>query len=152
MNRTLTILLAVCLVLGLGSAEAGQRDRNSHKAPPKGKRTEMPETWTTARYDHFPTMSYTSGRVQQNGLRGWKVGDIELILKKDTVIMMDGSRVEGLQSGRDVVVMGSLMGNTMVVWSARILPHDYSDPTPSTTFTREPGPNPNVGVLKGLVE
>ena len=152
MKRTIITLLALVLAFGLATAEAGQKDKRTRKAPPEGKRTEMPETWSTARYDEYPTMSYIAGTLDREGWQGWRVDGVDLVLKDDCTIRMEGEESAILQEGRRAIVMGSRVGDTMVAWSIRIMGMDYSSPTPSPFFRREPGANPNVGVLKGRVE
>jgi hypothetical protein len=151
MKRTIIITLALVLAFGLATAEAGQRDKKTRKAPKKGERTEMPETWGAARYNEFPTMSYMAGMLNREGWHGWSLDGVSLILKDDCTIMTE----EGdgmLQEGRKAIVMGSRVGDTMVAWSVRVMGMDYSSPTPEPYVVREPGPNPNVGVLKGRAE
>jgi hypothetical protein len=151
MKRTIIIALALVLVFGLATAEAGQRDKKGRKAPKKGQRTEMPDTWTQVRYDEFPTMSYKAGLLTREGWHGWSIDGVSLTLRENCTIMNDED--DGfLQEGRKAIVMGSRVGDTMVAWSVRVMGMDYSSPTPSPYFRREPGPNPNVGVLKGRVE
>jgi hypothetical protein len=151
MKRTIIFTLALVLVFGLATAEAGQRDKKSRKAPKKGERTEMPDNWGQARYDEFPTMSYMVGMLNREGWHGWSLDGVSLVLKDDCTIMTE----EGdgfLQEGRKAIVMGSRVGDTMVAWSVRVMGMDYSSPTPELYVVREPGPNPNVGVLKGRAE
>ena len=108
MKRIITTALVLVLAFGLATAEAGERDKKTRKAPKKGKRTEMPDTWTTARYDEFPTMSYMAGTLTREGWHGWSLDGVNLVLKEDTTIM--NSEDEGmLREGRKVVVMGSRM-------------------------------------------
>jgi hypothetical protein len=152
MKRTIIIALALVLVFGLATAEAGQRDKKSRKASKKGQRTEMPDNWSQVRYDQFPTMSYLAGMLNRDGWHGWSLDGVSLVLKDDCTITVDGQSDGFLQEGRKAIVMGSRTGDTMVAWSVRVMGMDYSDPTPSPYFRREPGPNPNVGVLKGRVE
>jgi hypothetical protein len=152
MKRIIITTLALVLVFGLATAEAGQKKKVTRKSPPRGSRTEKTEEMKKpARYDKMPTMSYVSGRLDQEGLRGWRIGNHSLILKDDCSVM-EGGEAGYLREGKKAIVMGSRVGDTIVAWSVRLVPEDFSSPTPSRHFRREPGPNPNVGVLKGNVE
>ena len=153
MKRIITITAALCLIFGLATAEAGQRDKKTRKAPPKGSRTEMTEeSMGRVEFDEFPTMSYYMGTLNQSGLGTWRVGELDLVLRKDCMISAEGSDAGFLRDGAKALVMGPKAGNTIVAWSIRVMGPDYSDPTPSFHFTLEPGANPNVGVIRGRPE
>lgn len=153
MKRFIITVAVLGLVFGLATADAGQRDKPTRKAPPKGKRTEMPEgSMGRTDFDEFPTMSYYMGTLNQGGMGTWRVGDMDLVVKSDCTISAENEDVGYLRDGSKALVMGPVAGNTIVAWSIRVMGPDYSDPTPSLNFTREPGPNPNVGVLRGRPE
>jgi hypothetical protein len=153
MKRIITIAAALCLVFGLLTAEAGQRDKPTRDAPPKGKRTEMPEGSMDRRdFDEFPTMTYVTGTLNQSGMGTWRVGEMDLVLRDGCTISAENEDVGFLRDGSKALVMGPKAGNTIVAWSVRVMGPDYSDPTPSFHFTREPGSNPNVGVIRGRPE
>ena len=152
MKRIITTLLALVLVFGLATAEAGQKKKVTRKSPPKGSRTEKTEEMKKpARFDRMPTMSYVKGRLDQEGLRGWRIGDYSLVLKDGCSIMADGEEAY-LREGKKAIVMGSRVGDTIVAWSVRMVPEGFSSPTTPPGVRREPGANPNVGVLRGNVE
>lgn len=152
MKRIIITILALVLVFGLATAEAGQKKKVVRKAPPKGSRTEKTEEMKKpARFDRMPTMSYVTGRLQQEGLRGWRIGEYNLTLKEDCSIV-DGGEDSYLREGKKAIVMGSRIGNTIVAWSVRMVAEDFSSPTPESGVRREPGKNPNVGVLRGRAE
>ena len=152
MKRIIITILALVLAFGLATAEAGQKKKVSRKSPPKGSRTEKTEEMKKpARFDRNPTMSYVTGRLDQEGLRGWRIGDYSLALKDGCSIIENGE-ASYLREGKKAIVMGSRVGNTIVAWSVRMVPEDFSSPTPEEGVRREPGANPNVGVLRGSPE
>ena len=153
MKRFIFTAAALCLVIGLATAQAEERNKPTRDAPPKGKRTEMPEgSMDRTEFDEFPTMTYYMGTLNQGGMGTWRVGDMDLVLRDDCTIAAEGSDGGYLRDCAKALVMGPTAGNTIVAWSIRVMGPDYSDPTPSMHFTREPGANPNVGVIRGRPE
>lgn len=121
MERT-TRIIAGCLLAALllagTAAEAGMLDRllkkddGSHQAAP--------------RYDRFPTIHYTVGRLVQSGMDGWKVDDYGLQLTPDCVITgADGEKGE-LIEGTEAIVSGALVNGVFVALRVRILDPSWS--------------------------
>ncbi len=142
-------LAMICLSLALTVMVVTEAEAGRLKKPTKGARTEKTEDeMLPHRFDNFPPMSFMSGILTQNAHSGWKIGETPLYLHSDCVITMDGADEGMLQEGAKAVVMGSRIGGAISAWAIHV-----SQPVYGTAgFNRsselkEPGPNPNVGMI-----
>jgi len=115
MKRTLTILaLLAVAALVTAPAEAGLFKKNKQKAAP-----EQPKTW---RYDRLPTMAFAKGVLRNEGQGQWKLGTLNLQFGADCEVTGE-SGLSDLQPGREAVVMGPQVGNTIVAWRVTMKKH-----------------------------
>jgi len=151
MKRMITTALVLVLAFGLGTAEA--KNKKNRKEPPKGARTEKTEDMKQPRLlGDQHDLAFISGVLNRDGFNGWMLGELSLIMKKDTTIYsMDGE--DGfLQDGATAMVMGSRKGDTIVVWAVRMVGPDIPANEEGYGNVMEPGDNPNVGVYKTIVD
>ncbi len=118
MKRITVILLALVVAVGAvvgPSATAGMFKKD------KPKRTEKPEHMKKPRrFDDGPRMSFHAGELQQGFGNGWQLGDLTLQLAADCLITTNGDEVGALSAGRQAVVMGSRIGDTIVARSVQV--------------------------------
>lgn len=132
MKRTTAVLLALCLLLTTAAtrdveAAWGKKSKNKKMSD---KRTEKPEAMKQSqRFEWLPTMSYQGGRLQSDGFDSWKMGDLSVRLAKDCVIDDGGVEVAELTEGRQAVIMGPRVGDTVIAWRVRVLAPDYQSAT-----------------------
>lgn len=147
-------LAMICLGISLTAMVATEAEAGRIKEPPKDSRTEMPEEMKKPRrFEKLPTMHFMSGVLSRSVHTGWKIGETPLYLHKGCVINVDGDSKGFLEEGRQAVVMGSMVGEAINAWSIYIPKPDYQ----ATRFDRsnllkEPGPNPNVGMILKVVD
>jgi hypothetical protein len=144
-----TICLGLALTVMLTTeAEAG-------KKPSKGTRTEKAEEMKQrARFDNYPAMQFMSGVLTRDAHSGWKIGETPLYVSGKCVITMEGVEEGGwLEEGRNATIMGSKIGEAISAWSIMVSRSEYEsrDFKQSSTL-REPGANPDVGVILKKVD
>lgn len=149
MNRRLVTTTVLCVVAGalvVSDAEAGKR-RDTKKL--SKERTEMPALYTEPHhFDRDPTMSFHRGVLRRDGLAGWRVGDLHLQMRPDGLVLDPDGEQSFLQEGRDVVVMGPRVGDTMVGWNVRLLASESMASVSSTDVVKKPSDvTPDVGEI-----
>ena len=147
MKRILVVLLALVVVAGAvvgPDATAGMFKKD------KSKRTEKPE-WMKKprRYDDLPDMSFYAGKLQQDNWTGWKLGELKLEFARDCLITADGVEVNRFDAGRQAIVMGPRIGDTIVAWSVQISSREPSSlgGYGSDLQVQKSETNPNCGVI-----
>ena len=136
------ILLALLAILAVSVAQdSGAGWFKKNKEPRQEQQVH--------RFDRLPTMSFFSGKMN-NGFSGtWELDGQPLDFAPGcTVISMDEAGEAQLNSGNDVVLMGTKDGGTIVAW--RILVQspnhqrtDQAVENPSVVWSES---NPTVGV------
>lgn len=149
MKRRLVTTVALCLVAGTlvaGDAEAG-RSRSTKKL--SKERTEMPALYTEPHhFDRDPTMSFHRGVLRRDGLAGWRVGELQLQMRPDALVLGPDGEASFLQEGRDVVVMGPRFGGTMVGWNVRLLASESLSSVSGSDVVKKPSDTtPDVGEI-----
>ncbi len=149
MNRRLVTTAVLCLAVGAlvaGDAEAGKR-RDSKKL--SKDRTEMPALYTQPHhFDRDPPMSFHRGVLRRDGLAGWRLGELQLQMRPDALVLGADGQMSSLREGSEAVVMGPRVGNTMVGWNARLLPPESSVSFSTTDVVKKPSDTtPEVGEL-----
>jgi len=138
------IFLGIALTaMVVTEAEAGRKNKSA-----KGPRTEKTEEeMLPHRFDNFPPMSFLGGILSRDAHSGWKIGETPLYLHSDCVITMDGAEEGWLVEGRKAVVMGSRIGGAISAWSIHVSQPSYKTIGFKSEELKEPGPNPNVGLI-----
>lgn len=149
MNRRFVTTAALCLLAGAlvaSDAEAGKR-RDPKKL--SKDRTEMPALYTEPHhFDRDPTMSFHRGVLRRDGLAGWRVGDLHLQMRPDGLVLDPDGQQSFLQEGRDAVVMGPRVGDTMVGWNVRLLGSESMSSASTTDVVKKPSDvTPDVGEI-----
>lgn len=128
MKRTTAILLVICLSLTLAASDdaaAGWFSKNKNKKL-SDKRTEMPEELKEPhRYDAKPTMTFHRGVLNRDSYTGWQVDDVSLQLARGCVVEAADATAAILIEGREAIIMGPRVGDTIVAWRVRLLTADY---------------------------
>ena len=142
-------LATICLVFAMAVMVVADAEAGKIKKPPKGSRTEKPEHMMAPHhFDYQPEMTFVAGVLSKDPQVGWKVGDTPLYLSQECVIYLDGTEDGWLEEGRDAVVMGSKAGEAISAWSVHM--GDSGSKYMGTDISselKEPGKNPNVGML-----
>jgi hypothetical protein len=151
MNRRLVTTAALCLAVGalvVGDADAGNR-RDTKKL--SKDRTEMPALYTQPhRFDRDPAMSFHRGILRRDGLAGWRIGDLQLQMRPDALVLDADGEMSYLREGSEAVVMGPRVGKTMVGWNARLLAPESSVSFSTANVGKKPSDTtPEVGELVG---
>lgn len=124
--KRLTIL-ALALAFTVGALAAPTAEAGLFKKSNKSRRTEKPEWMKQARrYEDMPSMSFTAGVLQQDGWTGWKVDETKIRFAKDCEITTDGVEDSELTAGRQAIIMGPRIGDTIVAWSVRVVRPDFT--------------------------
>lgn len=146
MKKKYLVLLAILVTVAFcaAGAEAGWFDKKSDSDDGRAK---------SHRYDFLPTMSYHLGTLRRDNMAGWN-------LDESPIHVMSGAKVteNGIESvlseGRQVIIMGPKVGDTIMAWRVRILEPDWnvsrdtsldhlvtwSDGDPSVGEMQETGP------------
>lgn len=114
---TLLILSIVAAVLAAPGAEAGLFDKWNKN---KNEKSNKPP-----RYDLLPTMSFHTGILGRDVGQGWTLGDLRLSFAPDCEINTEVDHGSGLDEGREALVMGSRLGNTIVAWRVLVKKNEY---------------------------
>lgn len=147
-----TICLGLALVLTAVTAVGA--DAGMFGKSKKEKRTEKSEEeMAPRRFDKYPNMQFMGGTLSQDAHTGWKLGETPLYLAKDCVITMEGSDEGYLEEGREAVVMGSMVGGTISALAINVMQPVYKTiGMGDSQELKEPGENPNVGVILNPAE
>lgn len=73
------------------------------------------------RYDNYPTMSFHVGTLTRNGYSGWKLGDLDVQFRPDCEIGAHGEEAGGLSEGRQVIISGARVGDTILAIRVTVL-------------------------------
>lgn len=112
----LTMVLVLALVVVSGDpAQAGLFGKNKSKYQRQEKDI---KAW---RYDRLPTMSFASGTMSRSSFTGWELENVQVHLKKDCAIIDSNGEPTRLTEGKQVVVMGARVGDTIIAWQIRVL-------------------------------
>ena len=121
LNILVPVLILALVVTCGDTAVAGLFGRSKDKDTEKELKT-----W---RFDRQPTMNFARGILSQDSYgSGWDLGEITIhVTKKCKVIGEDGKQTV-LRAGREAVIMGPRVGNTIVAWQIRILEPNFMQP------------------------
>lgn len=149
MNRNTALTLSLCLLLGVSmapEAEAGRREDNKRLS---SNRTEMPPEMKEAhRFDLLPSMQFHTGVLRRDGLSGWRVGDYELQMSRESLVTGPDGQSAVLQEGGRVLVMGPRFGDTFVGWNVQVLGWEQPSSGLNTEVVKNPSDSsPDVGEL-----
>lgn len=118
--RILIPVLVLVLVAVTGDpAQAGLFGKN------KPKYERMEKEFKAWRYDRMPTMSFASGTMSRSSFTGWEMDNVQVHLKKDCAIIDSEGEPTDLTEGKQVVVMGPRVGNTIIAWQIRVMKPNY---------------------------
>ena len=142
-------LATICLGLALTAMAAADVEAGWFKKSNQKPRTEKTEEMQKpARFDHYPAMQFMGGVLTRDAHSGWKIGETQLYVAANCVITSEGSEEGWLEEGREAVVMGSKVGDAISAWSIQVSrPEFESRDFRQSGNLKEPGANPNVGVL-----
>lgn len=121
-NRLNILVLVLALVVTCGDpAAAGIFGRSKDKDTEKDLKT--------YRFDRQPTMSFARGILSRDAYgSGWDLGEVSVqVTEKCKIIGEDGEKTV-LREGRESMVMGPRVGNTIIAWQIRILEPDFMQP------------------------
>ena len=121
LNILVPVLILALIVTCGDNAVAGLFNRSKDKDTEKELKA-----W---RFDRQPTMNFARGILSQDSYgSGWDLGEITVhVTKKCKVIGEDGEKTV-LRAGREAVIMGPRVGNTIVAWQIRILEPNFMQP------------------------
>ena len=129
MKRRTTLLMSLVL-LGLMfssvTADAGWRDRKDRDKREKARRERVENT---PRYDNYPTMGFFAGELRQGGFAEWTLDEAGIYLTKDCNVVDEEGNDADLMSGRQALIMGPRIGDTIVAWSIRIMKPEWDQPS-----------------------
>ena len=118
MKRITVVLLALAVA---AAAFVGPNATAGMFKKDKFKRTEKPEHLKKPRrFTDRPPMSFHAGELQQDNWTGWQLGELKLKFADDCLVTQNGAVVGRLTAGRQAVVMGNKVGDTIVAWTVQI--------------------------------
>ena len=132
MKHTIILAVGICLSLGLvwpADAHAGWFDKWKNKDQ---KEKLVP------RYDLLPTMTFYKGVLGYGVGHSWQLDDLELHFVRDCVVTSEMNEGDGLQAGREALVMGSRFGNVIIAHRVRMVKPDYMNEGMSNSATVTP--------------
>ena len=144
MRRVPTILLALLTILAVSAAQdsgAGWLKKNK-------KNNESRQEQKVHRFDRLPTMSFFSGAISRDFSGNWELDGRPLDFAPGcTVISADEAAEARVDSGSNVLLMGTRDGDTIVAWRVLVQPPDQphsgqSVDNPSVVWSTS---NPTVG-------
>jgi hypothetical protein len=140
--KTLAALLALTALLTAPAADAGMLDKLL--GGDEGKDARPP------RYDLFPKMGFFTGTLGRDIGTGWTLDGYRLILASECTISSEVHDVPMLDEGRQALVMGPKVGDTIVAWRVRIKQDEYGIQAnnPEEQFTPSDS-DPTVGEGSG---
>jgi hypothetical protein len=147
MKRTITMTLALGLLLAtLGTSDALARS-HARKDKQKPTRTEMPADYLQPhKFDRLPAMQFYSGRLVRDGMSGWRVGNYTLQTSPQTVVTDAAGDGAMLEEGREAIVMGVAYGPTLSAWTVRMSRGDMPSTSLNSDLVKEPSDgDPEVG-------
>lgn len=142
-------LATICLGFALFALVATEASAGLFAKTKKQDRTEKSEDdKTPRRFDKYPNMQFVGGTLSRDTHSGWKIGEVNLLVRGDCSITADGTDEGWLEEGSKAVVMGSRMGNTISAWSIVVSPPAYKSlGLGNSREQKEPGANPSVGII-----
>lgn len=138
---TAAILMVFLGVAVVHDAAAGLFDRF---------KSDQEETKVPPRYNLLPTMSFHKGVLGRDVGAAWTLGELKLSFAPTCEITSEAKNGAGLDEGREALVMGSKVGDTIVAWRVTVQGSDQGIlvQDPQITFTPSEE-NPMVGVGTG---
>ncbi len=140
MKRIIPILAVAALlvgVLGTDMAQAGLLDKWKNKDK---KEDPVP------RYDNYPTVSFYAGKLGHGLGTSWQLDDVELHFLPGAKVTSDYGDDQGLREGKDALVVGTKMGDMIVVHRVRVMKDDSNFMGHSSAETFIPSEvDPTVG-------
>ncbi len=125
MKKKLHILIPVLVMIVAASAatdtQAGLFGRNKDK--------EKTGTW---RFHRSPTMGFTCGTLSRDGIAGWELNGMRVVLAKDCTTVGAGGGTYRPREGDHVMVMGPRAGDTIVAWQVRHLAPNHRSAAPGS--------------------
>jgi len=76
------------------------------------------------RYDNYPTMSFQKGILSRGIGQSWELEGLKLHFVSGCQVTNEMGAEGSLSDGREALVVGSRMGDTMIVQRVRILKPD----------------------------
>ena len=144
MKRAIPVGLILILTLSttvVQKADAGLFNRGSQKSQ---------ESKATPRYDHFPQVTFHKGVLNQGTGPAWQLDGVELQVRPDCVITSDFSGEPALADGREALVMGAKLNDTIIAYRVRIVKPDYMNTGVLKSSEVIPSDvDPTVGIGRG---
>jgi hypothetical protein len=115
MKREFPAAAAVILIVGLLAASDAQAGLFDGWGKDKTEQSKV-----APRYDHYPSMGFHAGLLGRDVGTGWTLDGFRLVLAKDCVVTTEIPMGDGLDEGREALIMGSRMGDTIVAWRVKV--------------------------------
>ena len=95
-------------------------------------------------------MSFHTGVLGRDAGTGWTLGDLRLSLAPNCEINSEADQGTGLDEGREALVMGSRLGDTIVAWRVLVKQNEYGLEARDSNIKFIPSEeDPSVGVGSG---
>lgn len=146
MKRTISLTLILVLALStMVAQEAGAGWLDKFKGKNKDK-----DSKSSHRYDMFATMTFHKGVLGQGSGQDWQLDDAEVQVRPDCVVTSELTGEAELASGREVIVVGTKVGDTLVAYQVRVVKPDYMNNSKGNSSQVIPSEvDPTVGVGTG---
>ncbi len=128
---SITFVLILAGIMVASSADAGWF---GNKDKDKDKEKKM-----VPRYDEYPSMGFTQGRLGRDSYSGWKVGQYEVRFTGTCQVVNEDGEAADLQEGRKALIMGPRWGNTVIAWRVKIM----------SSLENQGNQDPNVHLQEG---
>jgi len=140
-------LAMICLGFALTVMVVTEAEAGRIKKPPKGSRTEKSEEMQVPQsYEKYPPMHFVTGVLSRDPHSGWMIGDTPLLVHKNCTIYLEGAEEGWLEEGREAIVMGSWLENSISAVSIRMTNPDFNpNKRDALEGLMEPGEDPNCG-------
>lgn len=146
MKRVIPLALIVAVTLGtlaVSDAQAGWLDKWK-------KKDKKEETAQVHRFDLYPTMSFHKGTLSRGIGLSWELDNTNLLVRSDCEVVTELGGEAQLTEGREALVMGTRLGDTIVAYQVRLVKPDYmSEGTPTETEVMPSDSDPTVGEGRG---
>lgn len=146
MKRTISVTLILILALStMFAPEAGAGWFDKFKK--KGKDKDTP---SAHRYDMFATMGFHKGVLAQGSGENWQMDDANVQVRPDCVVSSELDGEEVLTEGREVIIVGTKVGDTIIAHQVRLVKPDYMNEGVQKSSQVTPSEvDPTVGVGTG---
>lgn len=144
MKRAIPLVLVLVLFLSttvVQEAGAGLFNKGSQKSQ---------ESKVAPRYDLFPQVSFHKGVLNRGIGLAWQLDDLDLQVRSDCVITSDFGGEPSLAAGREALVMGAKLNDTIIAYRVRIMKPDYMNESLLESSEVIPSDvDPTVGIGRG---